>query len=148
MCRLIWSCTFHICSVHITTVMWSDTIYHAEWMFSDHTGYLHWEIQRAWNIHKMWYRASNHITMVMYLLYTMQHQQVPLYNYRLLKSLSQYWYSLVNITSCSMTQSQWLSSRVSALWPGGCGFTPRPGHIKDFKNGTSCSFTWCPALRK
>ena len=37
---------------------------------------------------------------------------------------------------------QWLSGRASALWPVGCGFDPRPGHTKDFKNGTSCSFAW------
>ena len=36
----------------------------------------------------------------------------------------------------------------SALWPGGCGFDPRLGHTKDFKNGTSCSFAWRSALRK
>ena len=29
-----------------------------------------------------------------------------------------------------------------------CGIYPRPGHTKDFKNGTSCSFAWCLALRK
>ena len=34
--------------------------------------------------------------------------------------------------------AQWLSGRASALWPGGCGFDPQPGHTKDFKNGTSC----------
>ena len=44
--------------------------------------------------------------------------------------------------------AQWLSGRASALWPGGCGFDPRPGHTKDFKNGTSCSFAWRSALRK
>ena len=44
--------------------------------------------------------------------------------------------------------AQWLSGRVSALWLGGCGFDPRPGHTKDFKNGTSCSFAWRSALRK
>ena len=44
--------------------------------------------------------------------------------------------------------AQWLSGRASALWPVGCGFDPRPGHTKDFKNGTSCSFAWRSALRK
>ena len=42
----------------------------------------------------------------------------------------------------------WLSCRASALWSGGCGFDPRPGFTKDFKNDTSCSFTWRSALRK
>ena len=41
-----------------------------------------------------------------------------------------------------------LSGRASALCSGGCGFDPRPGHTKDFKNGTSCSFAWRSALRK
>ena len=38
------------------------------------------------------------------------------------------------------------SGRASALWPGGC-FDPLPGHTKDFKNGTSCSFAWRSASR-
>ena len=50
--------------------------------------------------------------------------------------------------STSPLPAQWLSGRASALWPGGCGFDPRPGHTKDFKNGTSCSFAWRSALRK
>ena len=43
--------------------------------------------------------------------------------------------------------AEWLSGRASALWPVGCGFDPRPGHTKYFKNGTSCSFAWRSALR-
>ena len=58
----------------------------------------------------------------------------------------------VHVSSAQLAQrvvpAQWLSGRASALWPGGCGFDPWPGHTKDFKNGTSCSFTWRSALRK
>ena len=53
------------------------------------------------------------------------------------------WYAILDFRP-----AQWLSGRASALWPGGCGFDPRPGHTKDFKNGTSCSFAWHSALRK
>ena len=56
--------------------------------------------------------------------------------------------SLYFISSTTSLPAQWLSGRASALWPGGCGFDPRPGHTKDFKNGTSCSFAWRSALRK
>ena len=52
------------------------------------------------------------------------------------------------MVSYAVAPAQWLSGRASALWPGGCGFDPRPGHTKDFKNGTSCSFAWRSALRK
>ena len=54
----------------------------------------------------------------------------------------------VLVRTASARPAQWLSGRASALWPGGCGFDPRPGHTKDFKNGTSCSFAWRSALRK
>jgi len=32
--------------------------------------------------------------------------------------------------------------RVSALRLGGRGFDPRPGHTKDYKNGTHCLPAW------
>ena len=35
------------------------------------------------------------------------------------------------------------NGRASALWPGGCGFSPRLSHTK-----VSCSFAWDTALRK
>ena len=55
----------------------------------------------------------------------------------------------VTINNCiDWNWAPWLSGRASALWPVGCGFDPRPGHTKDFKNGTSCSFAWRSALRK
>ena len=46
---------------------------------------------------------------------------------------------------CNMTVSV---QNGFSLRPGGCGFDLGAGHTKDFKNGTSCSFAWCPALRK
>ena len=55
---------------------------------------------------------------------------------------------LINLCLSVVRPAQWLSGRASALCPGGCGFDPRPGRTKDFKNGTSCSFAWRSALRK
>ena len=37
--------------------------------------------------------------------------------------------------------------RVSALRLGGRGFDPRPGHTKDYKNGTQCLPAWHSASR-
>ena len=39
-------------------------------------------------------------------------------------------------------------ARASVLWLRGCGFDLQLSHIKDFKNGTTCSFAWHSALRK
>ena len=44
--------------------------------------------------------------------------------------------------------AQWLSGRASTLWQGGCRFDTWPGHTKEFKNRTSCSFAWHSALRR
>ena len=62
------------------------------------------------------------------------------------RSKSHEW--LGSVCDRPLIPAQRLSGRASALWPGGCWFDPRPGHTKDFKNGTSCSFVWCSALRK
>ena len=40
----------------------------------------------------------------------------------------------------------WRSGRASARRTGGLGFAPRPGHTKDFKNGSCCFHAWRSAL--
>ena len=47
-----------------------------------------------------------------------------------------------------MNRCDGLEVRACASRSGGCGFEPRPGHTKDFKNFTFCLLVRCSAFKE